>query len=68
MTAAWSHGVYTSVLLFVQMTVVPSGIWNEPDLWRATIFFHEVLVSFDFPMMSSKEALNRPPIDSNDVD
>ena len=26
MTAAWSHGVYTCMLLFVQMNVVPSGI------------------------------------------
>ena len=26
MTAAWSHGVYTCVLLFLQMNVVPSGI------------------------------------------
>ena len=25
-TAAWSHGVYTCVLLFVQMNMVPSGI------------------------------------------
>uniref|UniRef100_A0A8C7F9S8 Solute carrier family 38 member 10 n=1 Tax=Oncorhynchus kisutch TaxID=8019 RepID=A0A8C7F9S8_ONCKI len=29
MTAAWSHGVYTCVLLFVQMNVVPSGIWKS---------------------------------------
>jgi hypothetical protein len=28
MTAAWSHGVYTCLLLFVQMNVVPSGIWK----------------------------------------
>jgi hypothetical protein len=28
MTAAWSHGVYTCVLLFVQINVVPSGIWK----------------------------------------
>uniref|UniRef100_A0A674EX28 Lipase, hepatic a n=1 Tax=Salmo trutta TaxID=8032 RepID=A0A674EX28_SALTR len=28
MTAAWSHGVYTCVLLFVQMNVVPSGVWK----------------------------------------
>ena len=24
----WSHGVYTCVLLFVQMNVVPSGVWK----------------------------------------
>ena len=28
MTAAWSHGVYSCVLLFIQMNVVPSGIWK----------------------------------------
>ncbi|CDQ89200.1 unnamed protein product [Oncorhynchus mykiss] len=28
MTAAWSHGVYTCVLLLVQMNVVPSGVWK----------------------------------------
>ena len=28
MTATWSHGVYTCVLLFVQMNVVPSGVWK----------------------------------------
>ena len=26
--ATWSHGVYTSVLLSVQMNVVPSGVWK----------------------------------------
>ena len=30
---------------------------NEPDLWRFTIsFLRSWLISFDFPMMSSKEA------------
>jgi hypothetical protein len=28
---------------------------NEPDLWRSTII---LLISFDFPIMSSKEALS----------
>ena len=28
MTAVWSHGVYTCVLLFVKMNVVPSGFWK----------------------------------------
>ena len=28
MMAAWSHGVHTCVLLFVQMNVEPSGIWK----------------------------------------
>ena len=63
MTAAWSHGVYICVLLFVQMNVVP-GVWkiapkDEPDLWRSTIFFlRSWLISLNFPMMSSKEALS----------
>jgi hypothetical protein len=31
---------------------------DEPDLWRSTIIFlRSWLISFDFPMMSSKEAL-----------
>ena len=30
---------------------------DEPDLWRSTIFFLSLLICFDFPMMSSKEAL-----------
>jgi hypothetical protein len=31
---------------------------DEPDLWRSTIYFlRSWLISFDFPMMSSKEAL-----------
>ena len=32
---------------------------DEPDLWRSTILFlRSWLISFDFPMMSSKEALS----------
>ena len=32
---------------------------NEPDLWRSTVvFLRSWLISFDFPMMSSKEALS----------
>ena len=64
MTAEWSHGVYTCALLFVQMNVVPSGVLeiapkDEPDLWRSTIFYlRSWLISFDFPMMSSKEAVS----------
>ena len=60
MTAAWSHGVYTCVLLFVQMNVVPSGVWKLLPRMNQTCgglpFFSEVFA--DFPMMSSKEALN----------
>ena len=56
MTAALSHGVYTCVLLFVQMEIVPK---DEPDLWRSTIcFLRSWLISFDFPMMSTKESLS----------
>ena len=56
--AMWSHGVYTCVLLFVQMTfrrleIAPK---DEPDLWRS-FFLKSLLVSFDFRMMS-KEALS----------
>ena len=64
MTTAWSHGVYTCVLLFVQMNVVPFrhleiAPKDEPDLWRSTIFLlRSWLISFDFPMMSSKEGLS----------
>ena len=45
---------------------------DEPDLWWSTSFFlRSWLISFDFPMMSSKVALSLkvgleiPPIDSN---
>ena len=32
---------------------------DEPNLWRSTIYFlRSWLISFDFPMMSSKEALS----------
>ena len=60
MTAMWSHGVYTIVCAD---EVVPSGVWkllqDEPDLWRSTIIFlMSRLISFDFPMMSSKNALS----------
>ena len=64
MTPAWSHGVYSCVLLFVQMNVGPFrrlevSPKDEPDMWRSTIIFlRSCLISFDFPMMSSKEALS----------
>ena len=60
--AAWSHGVYTyNVCIdersaFRRLEIAPK---DEPDLWRSTIFFLKSwLISFDFPMMSSKEALS----------
>jgi hypothetical protein len=47
-----------NVLLFVQMNVVPSGIWKSlPRLVEVYNFFlRSWLISFDFPVMSSKEA------------
>ena len=64
MTAAWSHGVYTCVLLFVQMNVVPSGVckllprMNQTCEGMQKEILRSWLISFDFPMMSSKEALS----------
>ena len=62
--AVWSHGVYTCVLLLVQMNVVPSGIWKLLPRMNQTcgglqlFFLRSLLIYFDFPMMSSKEALS----------
>ena len=63
MTAAWSHGVYTWVLLFVQMNVLPSGFGNCSQGWTRLVevynfFLRSWLISFDFPMISSKVALS----------
>ena len=58
MTTAWSHGVYTCVLLFLQMNVVPSGIWKLLPRMNQTFFLRVWLISFDIPMMSRKEALS----------
>ena len=58
------HGVYTCILLFAQINVVPSGILEiahkeKPDLWKSSIFYlRSWLISFDFPIMSSIEALS----------
>ena len=50
MSAASSHGVYTCVLLFVQMNVVPSGVWKLLPRMNQTceglLFFSEVLAGF----------------------
>ena len=41
---------------FRRLEIAPK---DEPDLWRSTIFFlRSWLISLDFPMMSSKEALS----------
>ena len=62
--AAWSHCVYTCVLLFVQMNVVPSGVWKLLPMINQTCgglqkkILRSWLISFDFPMMSSKDALS----------
>ena len=41
---------------FMHLHISPK---DEPDLWRSTIcFLRSWLISFDFPMMSSKEALS----------
>ena len=47
--AAWSHGVYTCVL-FVQMNVVPSGVWKMLPRMNQTCgglqFSSEVLADY----------------------
>ena len=55
--AALSHGVYTCILLFVQMNMVPSGICNFLPRMNQP-FLRSWLIYFYFPMMSSKEALS----------
>ena len=41
---------------FRRLEIAPK---DEPDLWSSTIcFLRSLLISFDFPMMSSKEALS----------
>ena len=41
---------------FRRLEIAPK---DEPDLWRSTMsFLRSWLISFDFPMMSSKEALS----------
>ena len=83
MTAAWSHGVYTCVLLFVQMNVVPSGIWKLLQKMNQTCgclqFFSEVLADLFWFSHDVKQrgteiegrpwntSTRTPPIDSNDV-
>ena len=42
--------------IFRRLEIAPK---DEPGLWRSTIYFlRSWLIYFDFPMMSSKEALN----------
>ena len=41
---------------FRRLEIAPKG---EPDLWKSTIYFlRSWMISFGFPMMSSKEALS----------
>jgi hypothetical protein len=41
---------------FRHLEIAPN---DEPDLWKSTIFFlSSWLISFDYPIMSSKEALS----------
>ena len=40
---------------FRRLEIAPK---DEPDLWRSIYFLRSWLISFDFPMMSSKEALS----------
>ena len=58
----WSSGFFLASVCtderdtFRHLEIAPM---EEPDLWRSTIFFlRSWLISFDFPMMSSKEALS----------
>ena len=57
----WSLYLHTIVSTdehgtFRHLEIAPK---DEPDLWRSTIFIlRSKLMSFDFPMMSSKEALS----------
>ena len=62
MAATWSHGVYTCTVCtnergtFRHLEIAPK---DEPDVWRSTIkFWRSLMIAFDFPMMSSKEALS----------
>ena len=46
--AAWSHGVYTCTLLFVQINVVSSGVWKLlPRMNQTCGGFSEVLVDLN---------------------
>ena len=57
-------GGYTCILLFVQVNVVPSGIWkllprmNQTCGGLQNVFLRSWLISFDFLMMSNKDALS----------
>ena len=83
MTAVWSHGDYSCVLLFVQMNVVPSGIWKLLPRINQTCgrlkLFSEVLADFfrfshdvkqrgtEVEDKTLKTSTGTSPIDSNDV-
>ena len=62
MMAGHFHGLYLRIIVladelgtFRHLEIVSK---DEPDLWKSTILFlTSLLVSFDFPMMSHKEAV-----------
>ena len=79
MTAVWSNGVYTCVLLFVQMNVFPSGVWKLLPRMNQTCGVYNFLDDFFvvFAMISSRgtefegrpgnTSTGKPPIDTNYV-
>lgn len=81
MMLAWSHGVYSCIILFVQMNALPLTIWklfsilNIEDLWSSTSFFSKILADklLIFPLRPFKpkkhpHVLYNPPVDLSDVD
>ena len=64
MTAAVSQGGYSCVLLFVQMNVVPSGIWKLLPTMNQTCgglhFFSEVLADSHDVKQRGTEFEGRP--------
>ena len=61
MTAAWCLYLCTIICTDERGTLrrLEIAFKGEADLWRSTMFFlRSWLIYFDFPMMSSKEALS----------
>ena len=56
MAAVWSHIVCTDERgTFRRLEIAPK---DEPDLWSTIYLLRSWLISYDFTMMSSKEALS----------